>query len=104
MMQQAAIKTIVRCLAGDDAGNGGANVRLKRFCVGIQLLPLADGFQLFLCSTDLRFAAGFGPLEIRFAERLVKEAVEDRVTAALQFLQFQLQTPYFLLPIISAVG
>ena len=75
VVQQTAIKAVVRCLAGDDTGNGGANVRLERSGVGIQLLPLADGFQLFLCPADLRFTAGFGPLKIRFAEGLVKEAV-----------------------------
>lgn len=104
MVQQAAIEAVVRCLSGDDAADGGADVRLKRFCVGIQLLPLADGFQLFLCPADLRFAASFSPLEIRFAERLVKETVEDCIAATLQLLQFQLQTPHFLMPVISAFG
>ena len=104
VMQQTAIEAVVRCLAGDDAGDGGADVWLEGFGIGIQLLPLSNGLQLLLRPADLRLTAGLGTLKICFAEGLVEKAVKDRVTAALQLFQLQLQAAHFLLPILSAVG
>ena len=96
------VKGIVRRASCDDAGDGGADVRLQGLRVSVQCLPLLDSNNPFLHPVHFTFTACFGTLIIGLGNGLVKETVMDGIITGLELFKLQFQTPQLMFTAILA--